>query len=184
MTSPSENYSMTIYRPLLKLWREELVGYAKLSGLQWREDSSNLNQDYFRNWIRQSLIEMLQKRDPALAKNLERSLNVLAEEFAAKGGKKALSSKEMNEGRAVQLLNPVVLDRRPLLGLSESGQLGALKHFLDKSIAARLTRDQVAEFRKRLESPRKQFRFRLAGADWEVFGPFVALSRSHKSGHL
>src|SRR5688572_8363060 len=48
-------------RPLLTLKKAELTGALKAAGAQWREDSSNSGQDFFRNRIRQKVLPAWQK---------------------------------------------------------------------------------------------------------------------------
>jgi tRNA(Ile)-lysidine synthase len=50
-------------RPLLKVSREELKGYAQLNGLLWRDDPSNFDNRYLRNYIRASVLPRINARD-------------------------------------------------------------------------------------------------------------------------
>ncbi len=43
-------------RPLLQVPKWELIQYAKDQGLRWREDSTNQNVDYLRNYIRHQIL--------------------------------------------------------------------------------------------------------------------------------
>jgi len=43
-------------RPLLYFSREEILAFAKIKGLNWREDSSNQKSDYLRNKLRLELL--------------------------------------------------------------------------------------------------------------------------------
>jgi len=45
-----------IARPLLHIPKARLLAYAREQGLQWREDSTNQDQAYMRNYIRQRLL--------------------------------------------------------------------------------------------------------------------------------
>lgn len=45
-----------LHRPLLHLPKSEVVAYAREQGLTWREDSTNDNLDYLRNYVRQRLL--------------------------------------------------------------------------------------------------------------------------------
>lgn len=66
-----------IIRPLLFLSRNEIDGYAKEHGIQWREDSSNASDKYVRNKIRHHLIPILKELNPnfmASFQNTERYL--------------------------------------------------------------------------------------------------------------
>ncbi len=45
-----------IERPLLNIPKRGLIAYAQDQGLQWREDSTNQNTDYLRNYVRHELL--------------------------------------------------------------------------------------------------------------------------------
>jgi tRNA(Ile)-lysidine synthase len=45
-----------IVRPLLHVPKSELIAYAQDNNLQWREDSTNQDQAYLRNYIRHSVL--------------------------------------------------------------------------------------------------------------------------------
>lgn len=50
-----------IVRPLLQVSKEALVQYAQDQGLVWHEDSTNMNDQYLRNYIRRHLVPRLGK---------------------------------------------------------------------------------------------------------------------------
>lgn len=52
-----------ILRPLINVRKSELIEYAKKYKVPWREDSTNSNPQYLRNYVRHSLIPRLQKQD-------------------------------------------------------------------------------------------------------------------------
>lgn len=47
-----------IIRPLVHTKKEEILNYAKLHNLEWREDSTNKSDNYLRNRIRKQLIDI------------------------------------------------------------------------------------------------------------------------------
>ncbi len=53
-------------RPLLFATRSEIESYAAKNEISWREDSSNLTDDYQRNFIRHHIVPQLQKLNPSL----------------------------------------------------------------------------------------------------------------------
>ena len=55
-----------VIRPLLDFSREELEGFMKEQGHPWREDSSNQDTYYQRNFIRSEVVEPLKKVNPDL----------------------------------------------------------------------------------------------------------------------
>lgn len=64
-------------RPLLNFSKNQIVNYARENNISWREDSSNLSNDYLRNEIRNNIIPEFKKSAPDLLKNFNRSLNYL-----------------------------------------------------------------------------------------------------------
>lgn len=61
----------TIYRPLLKITREETEAYCKEKNLQCTSDSSNFNDKYARNNLRLNIIPKLQEMNPNLDNAIE-----------------------------------------------------------------------------------------------------------------
>ncbi|HUO16326.1 MAG TPA: tRNA lysidine(34) synthetase TilS [Verrucomicrobiae bacterium] len=60
-----------IIRPLLGIRRRELVEYLKDIGQSWREDSSNFDQAFTRNRLRNRILPVLENEfNPAVAENL------------------------------------------------------------------------------------------------------------------
>jgi tRNA(Ile)-lysidine synthase len=53
-----------LLRPLLGLRKTEIVQFAKDRGLNWREDSTNQDLQFRRNWIRHQLLPDLRRRNP------------------------------------------------------------------------------------------------------------------------
>lgn len=53
-------------RPLLSLPRSKIIASLQKNHLPYREDSSNQNTDYLRNWVRHELIPQLLKKNPHL----------------------------------------------------------------------------------------------------------------------
>jgi tRNA(Ile)-lysidine synthetase-like protein len=45
-----------IMRPLLHLTKEQIGTYAREHGLEWHEDSTNLDTDYLRNYVRRAIL--------------------------------------------------------------------------------------------------------------------------------
>lgn len=57
-------------RPLLNVGKAQILQYAMKHGLEWREDSTNVDETYLRNYIRQTLLPIMIKRDPAAIEKL------------------------------------------------------------------------------------------------------------------
>ena len=54
--------SARIVRPLLRCRRDAILAYAKRRGIDWREDPSNLDTDFRRNFLRHELLPLLRDR--------------------------------------------------------------------------------------------------------------------------
>ena len=55
-----------IIRPILFATKEQIISYAIANNISWREDSSNLTDDYQRNFIRHQLVPQLKNLNPSL----------------------------------------------------------------------------------------------------------------------
>lgn len=54
-----------IIRPLLHVPKAHLKAYAEANGLTWREDSTNMDQSYKRNYVRHSILSKAKAKSPA-----------------------------------------------------------------------------------------------------------------------
>jgi tRNA(Ile)-lysidine synthase len=64
-------------RPLVEVWREELLEYAQHKGLSFVQDSSNMNKAYLRNRIRHELLPTLKEYNPNIKERLLQLAQVL-----------------------------------------------------------------------------------------------------------
>jgi tRNA(Ile)-lysidine synthase len=67
--------SSHIRRPLLSFWKEELIGFAKETKLDFVEDSSNQSSKYTRNLFRNEIIPMIRKVYPQVKSNLQDNID-------------------------------------------------------------------------------------------------------------
>lgn len=51
-----------LIRPLLSMQKHELIGYAYAHNIQWREDTTNSDESYTRNYIRRTLVPILDQK--------------------------------------------------------------------------------------------------------------------------
>ena len=61
-----------IIRPLLDIYPDEIYSYLKNRNLQWREDLSNSDNEYKRNYIRNIIFPAITKKFPDAAENIAR----------------------------------------------------------------------------------------------------------------
>jgi tRNA(Ile)-lysidine synthase len=76
-----EGVDLTIVRPLLSVWRDEIDGYVREHRLKFREDASNKNLAPLRNRIRRRIIPYLEKAlGRSIRQNILRTGVIAAEE--------------------------------------------------------------------------------------------------------
>ena len=66
-----------IIRPLLPFSREEIENYAKEYNIQWREDSSNASDKYFRNKLRHDIVPILKELNTGFLDSFQNTLHHL-----------------------------------------------------------------------------------------------------------
>ncbi len=66
-------------RPILDYKKQDILDYARQHQLQWIEDESNQQQRFDRNYLRQTILPLLEERWPAVKENFAKSAEVLAE---------------------------------------------------------------------------------------------------------
>lgn len=72
---------LEIHRPLLAVWREEIVEYAKAHDVKHREDASNEDRKFTRNRIRHDVLPFLSKSlDRDVRRALWRSAEIIGSE--------------------------------------------------------------------------------------------------------
>ena len=110
------NFENNIYlcRPLLKIYKKEIVNFAKKYNLQWITDESNFDtENYTRNYIRHNIITPLENRFGKgslnsilkITNNAAEALQLL-DEFAAEDfAKVALSNNSLSWKLSMQLFN-------------------------------------------------------------------------------
>ena len=76
-----EDVDLTIVRPLLSVWRDEIDSYVRERRLKFREDASNKNLAPLRNRIRRRIIPYLEKTlGRSIRQNIWRTAVIAAEE--------------------------------------------------------------------------------------------------------
>lgn len=72
---PAQNGN--IIRPLLPFSREEIENYAQQNKIQWREDSSNASDKYFRNKLRHDIVPTLKELNTGFLDSFQNTLRHL-----------------------------------------------------------------------------------------------------------
>ena len=66
-----------LFRPLLEILKDQILEYAKSNKIDFREDSSNLKNDYYRNMIRNSIIPEFKRFDDNVMLKFQTTINNL-----------------------------------------------------------------------------------------------------------
>ena len=61
---------VSVIRPLLPVSRAEIMEYMKVNNLSHRKDESNEDEKYRRNWLRKTLIPLIEKKQPRFKAHL------------------------------------------------------------------------------------------------------------------
>ena len=83
-----------IARPLLYTSKEEIMHYVAQNGISYRTDSTNFDEGYSRNFLRNRIFPLLEERFPAFYDNVERLSGIIRKE---KEYLDALSQKHIKE---------------------------------------------------------------------------------------
>jgi len=78
---PEFDSEIRLIRPLLRTWRKDIEAYCETYKLDTVEDLTNLDQTYFRNRLRHSLIPTLETYNPGFKLALLRSAESLSGDF-------------------------------------------------------------------------------------------------------
>lgn len=113
-------------RPLLDYTRQDLEEYAKVHGLQWIEDESNLNTHFTRNFLRHDIVPMLKKRWPTVIKTLARAAENCAEAVEIM---EDIAQKDLLESVDI-IKNKRLLSVTKLAALSPARQRQVLRAFI------------------------------------------------------
>src|SRR4051812_37580077 len=72
---------LRLVRPLLKYTKNQILEYARVEKIKFREDRTNQSIDFLRNRIRHELIPLLEQNyQPAIRKIIDRFMDLLREE--------------------------------------------------------------------------------------------------------
>jgi tRNA(Ile)-lysidine synthase len=75
---------LRILRPLLGVWRTEVIDYLKSRQLTWREDRSNADRQFLRNRLRHELLPLLEREyNPGIRDALWRTAEIVRAELEA-----------------------------------------------------------------------------------------------------
>jgi len=80
MKLKSQREDRRVVRPLLRVHRAQIEAYLKKFKIKYRDDSSNAEDQYSRNWIRNKLLPRIEKRFPRARGSILRLQSQIQEE--------------------------------------------------------------------------------------------------------
>ncbi|QDP01722.1 tRNA lysidine(34) synthetase TilS [Thalassotalea sp. PS06] len=107
-------------RPLLGINREQLQTFAEQHGLEWVEDESNQDTRFDRNFLRQQVLPLLQKRWPSFSASVNKSAALMGQT------QQLLEELAQLDLGGTQLHQPIPLET--FNQLAEHRQLNALRY--------------------------------------------------------
>jgi len=70
-----------LIRPMLEIPRVEILQWMEENGFTWREDASNLDEQFLRNRVRHTILPLLEKElNPTIREAILRTMDILREE--------------------------------------------------------------------------------------------------------
>ncbi|MDI6795700.1 MAG: tRNA lysidine(34) synthetase TilS [Desulfatibacillaceae bacterium] len=118
--SGMDEQSGSLFRPLLGLYRNDILAFAQALSLEFVEDSSNQDMDFTRNRVRDFLIPLLEENfNPSIKKGLNRLAFIMSQEnnWMELEAKKAFEQCLMEQGPSFASLSAQSLSSfHPALG--------------------------------------------------------------------
>ncbi len=115
-------------RPLLQVSRAEVETYLREHSIGYVTDSTNLTDDYARNYLRHQAVPLLQRQNPALEQTAAETADILRteEDFLADAAEHAYAQALQPDGslRGLRMLHPA-LQRRCIRKFLEGNDLPA-----------------------------------------------------------
>lgn len=105
-----------VHRPFLHLTRSDLEAYAKAHHLSWIEDESNQNEAFSRNYLRHSVLPLLQANWPGAVTSLAQSARH-CQEAKANLAALAVLDCEMLAGRTLSVVTLKAIDHARLVNV-------------------------------------------------------------------
>jgi tRNA(Ile)-lysidine synthase len=68
--SAKKRKSVFVIRPMLAVSRKEIMEYIRVNRLPFRKDKSNDDEKYTRNWLRKTLLPLIERKQPRFRPHL------------------------------------------------------------------------------------------------------------------
>jgi len=151
-----QEFGHRVWRPFLSFSQFEIQAYALQQQLAWREDPSNLDLRYQRNWLRHRFLAHLQERQPRAIQNFAMSLERISRALT---GEESLPS-EIWQGKGISHVF------WQTLGVAQQKQ--ALATYCWQLGLRDFRHTQIEEIWRRLDKGETGPTFTVAGLEWTV----------------
>ena len=149
-----------VLRPLLHFSRREILDYAAAHELQWKEDESNADDNYPRNFLRHRVLPLLGEKFPVYRDTLTRSVQHFAEASGLLD--------ELAQLDAAQAIEGETLAVSALQALSPPRAKNLLRYFLHSCGASMPQAVQLEDMLLQLCHARKDALVCIAYSGWQV----------------
>lgn len=157
-----------IRRPFLQFKKAELKEYAKEMSLVWVEDPSNLQADYFRNWVRHKWLPALEAQRPGSVDSLARSLRLMKESLSANKRDTETHVETSAVESTVAFDTQNGFSRSEYLTLSRQRRSELIARCLRELNVKNFTKNHVDEVMKQLDNQKTVHTFKVASCLWSV----------------
>ena len=147
-----------LLRPLLAMSRAEIETYARLRGLEWVEDESNVDTLRQRNFLRHEVFPLIERQFPAVRATVARTAAHLAE------ARELLD--EVARGDFERCGGGTAVDIPVLHRLGEARTKNVLRHWCETRGIEPLSAARTAELLRQLKESRADARFSFAVPGW------------------
>lgn len=155
-------------RPFLNFPKSRLAEYAKLRRLTWIEDRSNGDETYFRNWLRNSWLPLLEKQKPGAGAAMARSLDLLTGAVDCPGTDSAPARSRFSRPEFQRLSLP-----------EKQARLARLGHSLEVQDFGLSKVAEVLKRSNRLEKTKqKSTSFQVGGLVWKIDPHEISVAKS------
>lgn len=150
-----------VARPLLDQHRKDLEGYLEAHGIDWLTDPSNENTAFDRNYLRQALFPMLEKRWPGAVKRLTRT--------ARNARITATAMAEFIESQSGELIHDrFKMPLQKLLELEPEMQTLIVRQWLRRHEVPALPESRLKEFLDQLAGSNLTSQAEVQWGDWMI----------------
>jgi tRNA(Ile)-lysidine synthase len=150
-----------VARPLLEMHRSDLVAYLEARGISWLTDPSNTDTGFDRNYLRQELFPLLERRWPGLVRRLART---------ARNARISADAMAMFiENQSGDLVrDPLRMPLHRLLQVDPEMQTLILRQWLRRNAVPMLPEQRLQEFLKQLAEAAVDNHAEVQWDDWMI----------------